>query len=185
MTWVRYDDAFHRNGKTAEVKADDVAALALHVLCATWTAATPTPGLVSEAAAIAQVGKTKARKWARILVDAGLWHEPGHDCEKCPQIAAGFVFHDWDEYNPVNDDVRKRRSEAGKKGAKARWGDGRPMANAIDSHGKQDGKPMATDGIARGRPDPLPQPQEQKHFGSVIPKPTTPLRVMDSIGLGA
>lgn len=96
MAWVRYDDQFPSHPKTLEVKARCRAAITLHTLCSTWSSATATPGIVPLAAVIDQGGgKAQGLRWARALVDAGLWHAAGHDCDRCPQPPTdGYVFHD-------------------------------------------------------------------------------------------
>jgi hypothetical protein len=176
MSWVRYDDGFPGHPKTVEVKAACIEALALHLLCNTWTATTSTPGLVPLAAVIDQAGKTKGPRWARALAAAGMWHTAGHDCDRCPQPAAdGYVIHDYPDYNPIGETSRKR-SEAGRKGAAARWqGKGKPpdpgsngMASAIDQPSPSHANVMAKNGIARGHPVPqVPSAQLGSYVATV------------------
>lgn len=167
MSWVRYDDKFHAHPKVIEVKARCREALALHILCNTWSASTGSPGVVPLAAVVDQAGsRAKGLRWAHALVEAGLWHTAGHDCEKdCAQPPDdGYSVHDFDFYNPPNEELKRKRSEAGRKGAKSRWhgkakppdDDGNGMASAIDLPSDSHGKGVATDGIARGRPVPQP-----------------------------
>jgi hypothetical protein len=171
MPWVRYDDRFPNHRKVVEVKARDRTALTLHVLCGTWSASSDTPGCVSEAAAIEQAGgKARAKRWAKILVDAELWHAPGHDCPRCPQITKGYVIHDWPEWNPYEAIAEKRRA-AGKKGAAARWGasqtEAEPIANAIAeppaSHSNGSDKKWPD-------PDPDPDPSTSADVGDPPPR---------------
>jgi 5-methylcytosine-specific restriction endonuclease McrA len=98
MSWVRYDDGFGKHRKTLEVKARCREALALHLLCNTWSASTDCPGHVPLAAVIEEGGgKAKGLKWARALVAAGMWHAAGHDCGRCPAIEGdGYVIHDFE-----------------------------------------------------------------------------------------
>lgn len=62
----------------------------------------------------------------RDLVRIGKWHEPGHDCDKCPQPEKGFVvIHNYLRHQRSKEQAekqRKARSEAGKKGADKRHG---------------------------------------------------------------
>lgn len=94
------------------------------------------------AAALAYCGQYKTDGWitvrtiaheagistqkARKLVAAGLVHEHGHACEKCPEIPKGKAYlHDYLEHNRSRDEVdesRRSKAEAGKKGAAKRWG---------------------------------------------------------------
>lgn len=79
-----------------------------------------TDGLVSRADLVRLVlDPAIADKLANLLVANGLWHGPGHDCEKCPPVPTGsFRFHDWFQmgYTPakqvaVNRDKRKELKE--------------------------------------------------------------------------
>ena len=100
-----------------------------------------------------------------LLVAARLWHRSGHACLKCPQPPVRhLIFHDYLEYQPSAADVGRKtaeRSEAGKKGAAARWNgesDGKSDGTSHgNSHGESDGKPMA-----KLCPQPQPQLKEQK-----------------------
>jgi len=136
MPWVRYDDGFPRHPKVAQVKMHDRSALALHLLCSTRSATTPTPGFVSEPVAVEEAGsRARAQKWARILVDADLWHMAGHSCARCPQPDSGYVIHDFEDWNPY-ERLSAKRAAAGRKGAASRWqrngtSDGNSMASAI------------------------------------------------------
>lgn len=40
--------------------------------------------------------RASVRRWAKRLVDVGLWHAEGHECLRCPPVEAGsYLFHDW------------------------------------------------------------------------------------------
>jgi hypothetical protein len=86
----------------------------------------------------------------RLLIDAGLWHETGHDCPRCPQPMAGSaVVHDYLEHQRSAEEARSLRDarrEAGRKGAASRWS-AKPDGK---SHGKShgNGKAPATTGGA-------------------------------------
>lgn len=83
--------------------------------------------------------------------------------------ADGYVIHDYADYQNASvdfDDLRLKRSESGKRGAAARWGnrhgDGKkmaiaiekpmakPMANAMANRWQSDGKPMASENLPYG-----------------------------------
>lgn len=76
-----------------------------------------------------------------------------------------FVLHDWHEYAGKLIATRIARAEAGRKGAKARWGDrnGEPEANGAGANGE----PMAPDST-------VPTNQPDLHD-----KPTSPSTVVD------
>jgi len=75
----------------------------------------------------------------KLLVSAGLWHLAGHDCKDCDQPEIGeAIVHDYLQHQRSAADAQQlanRRREAGKKGAKARWGesdsDSQPIASAM------------------------------------------------------
>ncbi len=88
---------------------------------------------------------------AQRLVDARLWHEAGHDCERCSQPDPGMVvIHDYLGHQRSADEahaLREARREAGRRGAHSRWsgpGDGKSHSNG---HSKSDDKSMAN-GVA-------------------------------------
>ncbi|MEU8158012.1 hypothetical protein AB0B94_30535 [Micromonospora sp. NPDC048986] len=60
------------------------------------------------------------------LAEQGLWHMPGHDCDRCDQPKQGqAVIHDYLQHNRSAASVQEladKRRNAGKKGASARWG---------------------------------------------------------------
>lgn len=58
------------------------------------------------------------------LVDAGLWHEPGHDCESCDEVPRGqFLVHDYLEYQPSREKVlAERERDRGRKTSKSNSG---------------------------------------------------------------
>jgi hypothetical protein len=43
------------------------------------------------------------------LVDVGLWHEPGHDCDECDAFETGYLVHGYLERNPTAAQERARR----------------------------------------------------------------------------
>ncbi len=86
----------------------------------------------------------------------------------------GYAFHNWDRYS--NPKLAEQRSEAGRKGAAARWGP--PPEPDGKSHGSANGNgmapamasAMAKDGSragARARPDPDPDPDTDLSGGGV------------------
>lgn len=123
MTWYKVDDGFWAHPKTLLISDS---AIALWLKAGTWASQMLTDGLVPSGS-LGLFGSGEAV--AAELVDVGLW-------EPDPK---GYRFHDWDHYQPsaeVEKAKRAARSEAGRKGAEARWGgktDGK-------SHGNSDGK---------------------------------------------
>lgn len=138
--FAQFDVGYLDNPKIMEVFDASPIAVCMHIASVLYCAQHLTDGVITAGPMQRKVGGTAAD--AQLLVDAGLWHLPGHECEFCPQPDAGKVYvHDYTEHNRTSDGV-KRASEAGKKGAKALWekkrADKNPNANrmrtAYESH---------------------------------------------------
>lgn len=163
MSWVRIDDGFEDHPKVDPLTD---AAHRLWVRAACWCKKPSnehTLGFVPRGMlrTIAKNSATQAKleKLAQELVDAtaggifevGLW-EP---------VEGGWRFHDWAKYQPKDDEerIKERRSEAGRKGAAARWGrngtaHGKPDGTAHGTASFANGKPMA-----KNAPEPVPDPE--------------------------
>jgi hypothetical protein len=126
---------------------DDPAAGWAYVVALCYCGRNFTDGAFPMTPVVRQAGVRPAT--ARKLVNAGLWHESGHSCERCPQPMPGMaVVHDYLEHQRSADEARSLRDarrEAGRKGAASRW-DGNGHGNG---HGNGDGKSPAT-GMATG-----------------------------------
>jgi hypothetical protein len=175
--WFKVDDGFCMNPKTAMLSND---ATALWLRSGSWSAQQLTGGFVPARMVPMFRGSDDS---VRELCDVGLWER---DDER-----DGYWFHDWSDYQPDGEEVdakRRKRSEAGKKGASRRWKkpengkNGKPMANAManawQTDGKCHGKPMAnawqTDGksMANSCPVPVPVPdkKEKEEYSSSFSK---------------
>ena len=175
--WFKVDDGFCMNPKTAMLSND---ATALWLRSGTWAAQQLTKGRVpANMIPMFRCSDDSVQE----LCDAGLWE---YDADKDE-----YVFHDWADYQPDGDEVdakRRKRSEAGKKGAIRRWKkpengkNGKPMANAManawQTDGKCHGKPMAnawqTDGKSMANscpvPVPVPEKKEKEEYSSSFSK---------------
>lgn len=175
--WFKVDDGFCMNPKTAMLSND---ATALWLRSGTWAAQQLTNGRVpANMIPMFRCSDDSVQE----LCDAGLWE---YDADKDE-----YVFHDWADYQPDGDEVdakRRKRSEAGKKGASRRWKkpengkNGKPMANAMANAWQTDskchGKPMAnawqTDGKSMANscpvPVPVPEKKEKEEYSSSFSK---------------
>ncbi|MFE3326846.1 mucin-2 [Streptomyces sp. NPDC059176] len=89
MPWFKIDDKAHSHPKL--IKAGN-AALGLWLRCGSYAAQHLTEGIVP--GVVAQLYGTAPQ--AKKLIAAGLWHEHGHNCDRCPQPPAGdYVVHDF------------------------------------------------------------------------------------------
>jgi hypothetical protein len=175
MTWAKVCDTAHSHPKMLEAGLE---AVGLWTLALSHCAAYLTDGHVKRSAAERLAGAHLDRLAGR-LVHVGLWEvHPSGD---------GWQVHDFLEFNPsraaavaLRGDLSTKRSEAGRRGAAARWQkDGKPSfcheanavlpsvlpdgknlknaGNSLANDGKRDGKPVANDGPD---PDPDPDPRE-------------------------
>lgn len=144
MAWFKVDDqlAFHAKTMLAGNEA-----MGLWVRAGSWSSAHFTDGFIPEHMALAMappMANDNLPSVAMRLVEAGFWHE----------VDGGYQFHDWDDFQPdgkaekeKRESTRKARSEAGKKGAEARWGkkndDSKPDDLPMAKNGKANSKPMA------------------------------------------
>lgn len=121
MTWFKTDDRFAKHKKVralrtmgARVYADSLAVwLVCGVECAAQLGDTGvTPGFVSDVdlEGLAPIKPQAAKAAAEALVEAGLWE----------RVEGGYLFHDWDEYQPTPDSVQSKRDKWNKDKARAR-----------------------------------------------------------------
>jgi len=94
-------------------------AVCMHIASVLYCAQHLTDGVIALRAMQRKVGGTTDD--ATLLIDAGLWHLPGHECEQCPEVADGKAYvHDYLQHNRTSDGV-KGRSDAARIGATAMW----------------------------------------------------------------
>ena len=92
----------------------------LYVCGLTYAREHKTDGVLLPAAVLREAGVPK--RLVADLVRVGMWHEPGHGCERCPQPPVRYVVvHDYPLHNQTLGEIEQLR-EAGRKGATARWG---------------------------------------------------------------
>lgn len=170
--WFKVDDSFFSNPKTAMLSDG---ATALWLRSGSWSAQQLTDGFIPARMVPMFRGSDDS---VRELCDVGLWER---DDER-----DGYWFHDWSDYQPDVEEVdalRRKRSEAGKRGADRRWK--RKTVDENGKNGKTDGKchgkPMAnawqTDGksMANSCPVPVPVPdkKEKEEYSSSFSKETS------------
>ena len=145
---VWLDDLFPDHPKVVAVGGD---AAWLYVCGLCYCRRHLTDGRIPMAAVPRLTDCKSPMKLAARLVAVGLWHEDGD----------GWRVHDWDKHNDSAETIRAQRStvstvrsEAGRKGAHARWHasgwhgktdgkpDSKPMAEPSDPDSKSDGKTM-------------------------------------------
>lgn len=136
MTWARLDDRFWSNRKVVRAWKRNRGSVGLYALALTYCAQHETDGTVDAEWVEDRLPKASEREaLMSVLVDVGLVDRDGDDYE----------IHDYLDYNPSREktiadreDLKRQRSEAGKKGAAARWQtDGKPLAPANDKNGSR------------------------------------------------
>lgn len=163
--WFKVDDSFFSNPKTAMLSDG---ATALWLRSGSWSAQQLTDGFIPARMVPMFRGSDDS---VRELCDVGLWER---DEER-----DGYRFHDWNDYQPDGEEVdalRRKRSEAGKRGANSRWKrktvdengkNGKPMANAMANAWQTDGKSMANSCPV---PVPVPDKKEKEEYSSSFSK---------------
>ncbi|MFJ9771153.1 hypothetical protein ACIRVF_07910 [Kitasatospora sp. NPDC101157] len=121
MPWFKIDDGFHCHPK---VLAAGTAAVGLYVRCGSWAAQQASEGVVPKA--VARMYGTP--RMIKALVDAGLWHAPGFNCESCKEwhpVAPkdAYLIHEYLAFNPSKEAVATAR--AAKAERQRRWREGR------------------------------------------------------------
>ena len=167
--WFKVDDSFFSNPKTAMLSDG---ATALWLRSGSWSAQQLTDGFIPARMVPMFRGSDDS---VRELCDVGLWER---DDER-----DGYWFHDWSDYQPDGEEVdalRRKRSEAGKRGADRRWK--RKTVDENGKNGKTDGKchgklmanAWQTDGksMANSCPVPVPVPdkKEKEEYSSSFSK---------------
>ncbi|WHM36292.1 mucin-2 [Streptomyces sp. BPTC-684] len=114
MSWFKVDDTAHAHPKL--LRAGN-AALGLWMRAGAYAAQHLTEGAIP--GVVAQLYGTAPQ--VRKLITAGLWHEHGHKCPRCPQPPAGdYVMHDYLIYNPTRARVEDERAKAAGRQKRAR-----------------------------------------------------------------
>lgn len=130
--WVKIDRGYLDNPKMLDVLDASSTAPLMHLASILYSAQHLTDGHINPSVARRKVGGTKEDE--RTLIEAGMWHEAGHGCDRCPQPAEGKVYvHDYLEHNQTArqaESVSQKRSEAAQK----RWNSSRDMQSASNLH---------------------------------------------------
>lgn len=176
--WFKVDDSFFSNPKTAMLSDG---ATALWLRSGSWSAQQLTDGFIPARMVPMFRGSDDS---VRELCDVGLWER---DDER-----DGYRFHDWCDYQPDGEEVdalRRKRSEAGKRGADRRWK--RKTVDENGKNGKTDGKchgkPMANAWQVDGKsmanscpvPVPVPEKKEKEEYSSSFSKEISPTEYAD------
>lgn len=130
-TYVRVNDGLPDNPKILDV--GDLAGW-LYVCGLCYCSRQLTDGVIPVAMVGRLTGLANFEALASALLEAKLWHAPGHICERCPQPLAGtYVVHDYLDHQRSAAEVRElseKRAAAGQRGGKASGASRRGEANS-------------------------------------------------------
>lgn len=137
--FAKFDVGYLDNPKMADVLDSSLHAICMHFASVLHCSQHLTDGLVAPKAMQRKVGGSEAD--IQILIDAGLWHEPDHDCascrDACPEVPENRVYvHDFLEHNRDAAEakrVSKERSRVAKEGWEKRKADANGMQIALQS----------------------------------------------------
>lgn len=135
-TYVRMDDGMPDNPKIVGIPGGLQQALAgwLHFSAICYGSKQKTDGLLP----VGMVGRLTTipdpEAIASLLLEANLWHAPGHHCRACVQPPPGhYVIHDYLEHQRSRSEIEslsEKRSRAGRKGGRASGETRKGQANA-------------------------------------------------------
>lgn len=135
-TYVRLNDGLPDNPKILDV--GDLAGW-LYVCGLCYCSRQLTDGVIPVAMVGRLTGLANYEAIASDLLEANLWHAPGHECKRCPQPLAGtYIVHDYLDHQRSAAEVKdlsEKRAAAGQRGGKAsgesRRGEANREANAV------------------------------------------------------
>lgn len=136
--FAKFDVGYLDNPKMADVLDSSLHAICMHFASVLHCSQHLTDGLVAPKAMQRKVGGSESD--IQLLLDAGLWHGPDHDCqacwEACPNIPENRVYvHDFLEHNRDAAQA-KRVSEKRSRVAKEGW-EKRKAGKADDANSMQ------------------------------------------------
>ncbi len=169
MAWIKVDDSFYDNDKmlaAGSIGRD----LYWHGMA--YANRNLTDGLIpvgralslvdfTDAAVLIGGGGVDGQACAPIaverLLDAGLWHEDGHDCPSCVQPGPRhYVIHDYLEYQPSKADIEKKAADT--KARVAAWRRANRVGNSVgNTVTNADVTPVVTRDV-QDNPNPNPNP---------------------------
>ena len=127
--FAKFDVGYLDNPKMLDVLDASSNAILMHFASVLYCAQHLTDGVVASKAMQRKAGGSDAD--VQILLTSGLWHEPGHDCDGCPEPPAGKVYvHDFLEHNRDAANA-KRVSEKRSEVATAMWDKKKAMQSAL------------------------------------------------------
>lgn len=117
--FAKFDVGYLDNPKMLDVLDASSTAILMHFASVLYCAQHLTDGIVAAKAMQRKAGGSAED--IQILLNAGLWHEPGHDCDGCPEPPEGKIYvHDFLQHNRKAAEA-KRVSEKRSEAATSMW----------------------------------------------------------------
>lgn len=117
--WAKVDLGYLTNPKMSEALDASTTAPLMHLASILHCAQHLTDGEASARAMMRTVGGNAQD--IELLLNAGLWHEPEHECEECPQPQEGKIYvHNYLNHNVSSEKVNKKSKQASE-AARERW----------------------------------------------------------------
>lgn len=120
MPWFKVDDKFHAHEKIVGLS---LAAVGLWTLCGTWSADMRRDGFVPKRIVEAKEATSEANE----LVASGLWD----------LLPDGYQFHDWQDFQPLKQELEEKSADLSAKRAAAGRAGGRRSGEVRRSKTKQ------------------------------------------------
>lgn len=153
MPWTKFDDGFHEHPKTVAMSDK---AFRLFACSVTYSGRHRLRGRLTPNHLVVLFRLTGAKmRHVDELVALKSYDRDGND----------VLIHGFEDYNPDNEELRRKRAEAGKAGADKRWHDGKPIASAMSTSMANDSNGSTRGGSPIPEPEPMPVPEP-------IPEPT-------------
>ncbi len=128
-TYLKLHDGFPEHRKVVAVGGD---AAWLHVCALAYASRNLSDGIVPEGMVSRLSDRKQPARLAAKLVQAGLWHKQGHDCERCAQPGAGeYVIHDYLVHQRSAEKVEElkaKRAASGSQGGQRKAANSRARA---------------------------------------------------------
>lgn len=158
MPWGKMDDKFHRNRKVRELRRSKGGREALGAWVYWWSWCLDDPeltGFVPE-----DELPPADLKAAELLVEVKLWD----------RVEGGYVFHDFNDYNPTREKVDHKREADRKRIAAKREASRENVARDTEATNERVGERVAASRPVPSRPDPIPE-ETTLSLARAIPPP--------------
>jgi hypothetical protein len=180
MVWAKFPDSYPRHRKVWPLSD---AAFRLDTSGIMWSCDVLSDGHIPADDLVAISPVKQPRKAAAELVRRGRWHEPGHDCPRCPAVADGWVIHDFLLDNPDRASALAKREARAKSGRLGGEASGRSRSAGKPPPGRgANAKQNASDSLSKSGSEMPTKPVANPEAPT---NPVTPKNVLEEISASA